>query len=250
MSSERQLDNTNNPWWGEHLHRYEEAGRLLANKSSDVLDIACGSGFGSAYLASLGNKVIGADLSEATVEDCRNKFNNNNLSFEVIDGTCMSFKDQTFDAIVSFETIEHTTEYQKMLNEFKRVVKSDGLIILSTPNFLINSPTGIIVNKFHTQEWVYEDLLKILNNTFSDVKFMGQEYIRYKSKNTLRYKLGNLFENLLYMRGVRKLPIKIQNIVMNLIINEPMYPRSSNYALTQNIPDIKKCKTFFIICKP
>lgn len=250
MSSERQLDDTNNPWWGEHLHRYEEAAKLLPHKSLTILDIACGSGFGSDYLAQLGNTLVGADLSEATIEDCQGKFHRDNLSFKIIDGTNIQYTDESFDVVISFETIEHTTEYQKMLNEFKRVVKKDGLIIISTPNFIINSPTGVVTNPYHTQEWIYEDLLKILNHTFSNVKLLGQKYIRYSSKLNLRYKIGQLVENIFYLRGIRKLPIAFQDGIMKMVIDEPMYPLSNNYLLTETIDDIKKCKTFFAICKP
>ncbi len=246
MSSERQLDDTNNPWWGEHLHRYEVAANLLPKKDSELLDIACGSGFGSNYLAKLGHKVIGADLSEDTIKDCIGKFDNKEISFRVIDGTKMDFDDHVFDAVISFETIEHTTQYQQMLNEFKRVVKKDGLIIISTPNFLINSPGGKLLNPYHTQEWIYEDLLELLNSTFSSVKIFGQEYSRYKNKHSFRYKAAKLIELFLYCRGIRKLPVSLQDTLMKLLIRQPMYPLSSNYIMTDNVDEIKKCKTFFI----
>jgi ubiquinone/menaquinone biosynthesis C-methylase UbiE len=223
---------------------------IMSNNSLKVLDIACGSGFGSDYLAQLGNMVVGGDLSEETIADCNCKFNRSNLEFKVIDGTKIPYPDDTFDIVISFETIEHTKDYQKMLSEFKRVVKKDGLIMLSTPNFLINSPSGVVTNKFHTQEWVYDELLEILNNTFSNVKLMGQEYVRYKNKTRLKYKIGNLFEKTLYLQGFRKVPISLQDKIMNLIINEPMYPLSSNYKFTEVLGDIKQCKTFFSICKP
>ena len=228
---------------------YEEAAKLLPSESLTILDIAWGSGFGSNFMAQLGNTVIGGDVSEATIIDCKRKFQGSNVSFEVIDGTNLPYQDGEFDVLISFETIEHTTDYQKMLNEFKRVVKKDGLIIISTPNFLINSPGGVIINPYHTQEWIYEDLSKLLNHTFSEVKVFGQEYIRYKHKFNLKYKIGKLVETVLYARGVRKLPISFQDTIMQMFINEPMYPLSTNYAFTENISDIKKCKTFFAICK-
>lgn len=249
MSSERQLDNTNNPWWGEHLHRYEEAAKLINKPNAKILDIACGSGFGSNYLAKLGYQVIGGDLSHDVVLDCSNKYKLDNLEFKQIDGTQIPFEDKFFDVVISFETIEHTTEFQKMLNEFKRVVKKDGIIILSTPNFLINSPGGKIINKYHTQEWIYEDFLKLLNSTYSDVDLMGQEYVRYKNQTSLTFKIGRFFEETLYRRGFRKIPISLQDFIITMFIGQPMYPLSSNYSFTKNINEIKNCKTFFAICK-
>lgn len=249
MSSERQLDNTNNPWWGEHLHRYEEAAKLIHVPNAKIIDIACGSGFGSHYLAQLGYRVIGGDLSQDTVLDCARKYKTDNLEFKQIDGTQMPFENEFFDVVISFETIEHTTEFQKMLNEFKRVVKKDGIIIISTPNFLINSPGGVIINKYHTQEWIYEDLLKLLKSSFSEVNLMGQEYVRYKNQTSFTFKVGKFFEETLYKRGFRKLPLYLQDVIIKTFIGQPMYPLSSNYAFTKNVNEIKDCKTFFVICK-
>ncbi|MFO0321506.1 MAG: class I SAM-dependent methyltransferase [Bacteroidota bacterium] len=250
MSSERQLDNVNDPWSGEHFHRYEEASKLIPYNPSKILDIACGSGFGSQYLAKFGHQVIGGDLSKDTILDCKNKYNLANLSFQEIDGTKIPYENHFFDIVISFETIEHTTQYKKMLEEFKRVVKDDGTIILSTPNFLINSPGGVIINKYHTQEWIYEDFLKILRDSFSNVTLLGQEYVRYKSHTELKYKIANIVENIFYIRGIRKLSISIQDAIMNMIIQEPMYPLSSNYRFTKDVDEIKRCKTFFAICNP
>ena len=51
MSSERQELNVISPWWGEHIHRYNEVIDQL-NGNETILDIACGTGFGSNLLAS------------------------------------------------------------------------------------------------------------------------------------------------------------------------------------------------------
>jgi len=250
MSSERQIDDSVSPWWGEHLHRYEEALKLIQGSNLFILDIACGSGFGSNFLASKGHTVIGGDISEETISECKKKYQKINLNFETLNGVDLPFENEKFDVVTSFETIEHTTQYLEMLSEFRRVVKKDGLIIISTPNFIINSPNGVLINKYHTQEWIYEELSELLNSVFSEVKISGQEYVRYKFNNTFRYRIGKIIEGLLYSRGIRKLPITLQDRIMKFIIGEQMYPLSSNFSFTEDIPDIKKCKTFFAICKP
>src|ERR1041385_6161003 len=152
MSLERQEDNTNSPWWGEHLNRYEEALKFLPAKNLSILDIACGNGFGSNFLAEQGHNVTGADLSKDAIAYCKEKYNNPQLRFEVCDGTKLPYEDQTFDAVISFETIEHTKAFNEMLAEFRRVIKNDGVIIISTPNRIVNSPGGVVTNPYHTQE--------------------------------------------------------------------------------------------------
>lgn len=247
MSIERQLDSTINPWWGEHIHRYEEAAKIIANRNCNILDIACGTGFGSNFLASLGHNVIGADISEKAVEECNNKYKANNLDYRVIDGLKIPYQDEYFDVVVSFETIEHTTEFNKMLCEFERIIKKDGIVILSTPNFLVNSPDGYLVNPYHTQEWQYHELKKILEEVFNKVKIFGQKYIRYDNRK-INYRIGNVVEKIMYFRGVRKLPISFQDSIMKMIINKQMYPTNRDYALISDQEAITKCKTFFAIC--
>lgn len=246
MSLERQEDNTNNPWWGEHLNRYEEALRFLPTNGK-ILDIACGSGFGSNFLSEKGYDVIGGDISGEAIEACKKKYTSN--KFEVCDGTKLSFENETFDSVVSFETIEHTTAFNEMLEEFKRVTKKSGVVLISTPNIVINSPSGKVTNPFHTQEWNYEDLQKILKRHFPYVDLYGQQYNRYKNKAKLNFRLGNILENFLYQRGVRKLPVTIQDALMKMTISQPMYPMSSNYELVSDINEVVKCKTFFAVCK-
>ena len=67
MSSERQEQNKNTPWWGEHVHRYNTTLQYILS-SDKVLDIACGNGFGSYILSQKTNNiVIGGDISKETV---------------------------------------------------------------------------------------------------------------------------------------------------------------------------------------
>jgi ubiquinone/menaquinone biosynthesis C-methylase UbiE len=250
MASERQLDTIKSPWWGEHLNRYEEAVKLFPSNNLKILDLACGSGFGTNYLARLGNTVTGGDISEETIRACKKKYLDNNITFEKVDGTRLPYQSNYFDVVISFETIEHTTQYQIMLDEFKRVVKKEGLIILSTPNFMINSPSGKVTNPYHTQEWVYEELDEILKKTFSSSVILGQSYARYTNKHAINYKIAKVIESVFYKRVIRKLPLAFQDFVLKLFINESMYPSANNYILSNELETIKKCKTFFAVCKP
>ena len=244
MASERQEINTVSPWWGEHLHRYEEVIKSLSGNET-ILDIACGSGFGTHLLSTHSTgKVFGGDLSTEAINLCDNSYNKDNLSYEIMDGTKLKFEDNTFDVVVSFETIEHTTRFHEMIKELKRVIKPNGIIYLSTPNIKINSPTGIVTNPYHTQEWDYVEFYKIINKHFNSYKIFGQKYNRYKNKKTIAFYI----ENLLYIRGIRKVPISFQDKIINLFGQKSVYPNSKDYIMTNNISEVKKCKTFFAIC--
>ena len=244
MASERQEINTVSPWWGEHLHRYEEVIKSLSGNET-ILDIACGSGFGTHLLSTHSTgKVFGGDLSTEAINLCDNSYNKDNLSYEIMDGTKLKFEDNTFDVVVSFETIEHTTRFHEMIKELKRVIKPNGIIYLSTPNIKINSPTGIVTNPYHTQEWDYKEFCKIINKHFNSHKIFGQKYNRYKNKKNIAFYI----EKLLYKRGIRKTPISIQNKIINVFGQKAIYPCSKEFVMTDNISEIKKCKTFFVIC--
>jgi 2-polyprenyl-3-methyl-5-hydroxy-6-metoxy-1,4-benzoquinol methylase len=241
MSSERQELNEVSPWWGEHVHRYNEVIKQLKGKE-DILDIACGTGFGSNLLASkINGNVIGGDLSSETIELCKNFWNASNLSFQVMDGTQLKFEDNTFDVVVSFETIEHTTAFNEMITEFKRVIKKGGKLFISTPNRLINSPSGIVTNPYHTQEWYYKEFVELLEVHFDTYQLFGQKYTRYNNSS-----LAEKVENLLYMRGIRKIPIIIQDYIMNAFGQPSMYPTENDYDMVLDPSEILQCKTFFV----
>jgi ubiquinone/menaquinone biosynthesis C-methylase UbiE len=64
MSQERIDDSADSPWWGEHENRYDEALKYIGNGIT-ILDIACGTGFGTYKLYKDGlNHVTGGDISE------------------------------------------------------------------------------------------------------------------------------------------------------------------------------------------
>lgn len=249
MSSERLADTINSPWWGEHIHRYQVALGYLPH-TGKMLDIACGNGFGTHFLGKATNaNIIGADVDPLAISQCIENYHDlPNIEFRVIDGTSMCFDSSSFDAIVSFETIEHTREYDKMLSEFCRVLKPGAIAVISTPNIVINSPGGVVHNPYHTQEFTYQDLKTLLKRHFNSVEIGGQEYTRYNKKSFANW-LGKRIEYLFYLRGVRKIPLAVQNAVMRMLIGKDMYPSASDFEIVHDIKKVIRCKTFFAICK-
>ena len=237
------------PWWGEHIHRYEYALSLI-ERPSKILDIACGNGFGANLLCSDGkHETIGGDLSVEAIKYCNATFQSNrNISFRVMDGTALPFDSDTFDLITSFETIEHTTAYVQMLKEFKRTLKRGGILCLSTPNIRVNSPGGKVLNPYHTQEFTLLELQEILQSLFGKVLLMGQKYTRYDGVGFM-LKIGSRVERLMYRRGIRKTPLRIQNAIMQKIIKKEIYPTSSDFGIVELEQEIQDCKTFIAVCR-
>ena len=93
--------------YDEHMIRYGLAKRFVQGKT--VLDIACGSGYGSDILAKAGaKKVIGMDVDEDALNGARKKFVYDNLEFKK--GNGLNLGEYGFDVVISFETIEHLQE--------------------------------------------------------------------------------------------------------------------------------------------
>lgn len=249
MSSERQPVESSGRWWGEHIQRYKEALKLIEG-SDRVLDIACGTGFGTDMIArTTRGAVIGGDIAPEAIDECNRRWHLDNLSFQVLDGTKLAFPDNYFDKIISFETIEHTGKYREMASEFARVLRPGGLLILSTPNREVSSPDGIIVNPFHIQEFTCEELREILSRNFSNVELNGQRYCRY-DKRSFGKTTGKFFERLFLSFGIRKLPYRWRSGFMKTFFGYPLYPREIDFILEKDLARVKKeCPVQFAICR-
>src|SRR5256885_10726930 len=105
FTGERFLPECTGEIWAEHWHRYLFAATFAASK--DVLDAACGEGYGSSWLARHARSVIGLDLDAPTVAHARATYPTPNLRFETGSVVAMPFPDASFDCAVSFETLEH-----------------------------------------------------------------------------------------------------------------------------------------------
>lgn len=249
MSDERQPVETSGRWWGEHIHRYNEALRLI-QPADTVLDIACGTGFGTDMIAArTSGKVFGGDIAADAIAECAQRWKRANMEFKVLDGTRLAFPDNYFDKVVSFETIEHTGQYREMAAEFARVLKPGGWLLLSTPNRDVSSPDGVIVNPYHIQEFTCDELRDILQPHFSEVKQYGQRYSRYDRKG-LKPGLGRFFENLLLSFGIRKLPYSLRSGFMKACFGYPLYPRETDFVLEADLARVRKdCYVQFAFCK-
>lgn len=160
----------------EHFTRYQSIANMVGNKY--VLDVACGEGYGSNLLSYKAQKVCGVDVSIEAVENARKWYLRNNLEFFVADATKLPFQDGIFDMVVSFETIEHLSEENQhlFLSEAKRVLKPDGLLVISTPDINIYNKYDKIPNHFHIKEFSKDEFNEFLNQYFTYTKIYNQNF--------------------------------------------------------------------------
>jgi 2-polyprenyl-3-methyl-5-hydroxy-6-metoxy-1,4-benzoquinol methylase len=111
---------------------------LDCEPGASVLDVGCGVGSFSTLLAARSLRVACADISEENVEVVRRR----HLELPVVrtDATALPFDDDAFDAAVLMEVLEHVEDDRAALSELRRVVRDDGLLILSVPNLGAPAP--------------------------------------------------------------------------------------------------------------
>lgn len=117
----------------EHRARYWWASRVVAGR--DVLDAGCGVGYGIEILASGGAVAVsGVDVDPDAVGEAEGRFGESATAIVEGDLQDLPFDDDSFDAVVCFEAIEHVEDGGRALAELRRVLRPDGLLLVSFPN--------------------------------------------------------------------------------------------------------------------
>jgi 2-polyprenyl-3-methyl-5-hydroxy-6-metoxy-1,4-benzoquinol methylase len=151
-----------------HYKRYEAA-RALMREDFVVGDMACGSGYGSLMLAERCKEVHGVDIDEKTINEIKNRYKDEQkVTFYQKNLLDVDFENK-FDAIVSFETVEHfeESEIHKLMGVFHRALKPNGFLLFSTPYNQEKIPASI---KWHKTFYITEDKIKNLIQKFFNIK--------------------------------------------------------------------------------
>jgi ubiquinone/menaquinone biosynthesis C-methylase UbiE len=224
------------PYWGEHTARYSFA--LPYIKDKKVLDIACGTGYGLAFLKSSAKSVTGVDVDIEAAKQAKNECDEK-ARVLLGDGTNLPFHDESFDVVTSFETLEHLVERKLFLSELKRVLKPNGLLILSTPNAHYTKPiNGKPTNKFHVFEYTTEELKAELESQFTLQKFIGQtldESIAIPPFQDAQNRLPKDFaiqSKLFAWKVFNKIPLNLRENLSRTIWKKPFYPTEKDYNFT------------------
>ena len=153
----------------EHRARYQFAAQVVAGK--EVLDAGCGVGYGIEILSRAGAaEMTGVDLDPEAVSEAKARFSR--FATALIEGDLreLPLPDHSFDVVVSFETIEHMQEPEKALAELRRVLRPDGILVISSPN-----PDAYLGgNEHHVHEFRPEELLEAVGARFKNVTGFGQ----------------------------------------------------------------------------
>lgn len=175
----------------EHWHRYAWAAELVAGR--DVLDAACGEGYGSHLLAARARSVTGLDIGEEAIAHARERYCRDNLHFDHGDATSLPYEDDRFDVVVSFETLEHLEAQQTLLAEFRRVLRPRGFLVISSPDKKTYSDDTGYDNPFHVRELYRDQLESLLGATFPAFRLHGQKLMFASALWSLSEESGRQF---------------------------------------------------------
>lgn len=152
-----------------HIERYRFAARRVEGQC--VLDCACGTGYGVRLLKEVGKAagVIGVELNKGALEYAGKKHQLDSIHYLCASGDCMPLPDGCVDVVTSFETIEHVPDDVALIEEFSRVLRSDGLLIISTPN-----QWPVAVSPFHVREYDRDSFLRVVETGFECLELYNQ----------------------------------------------------------------------------
>ncbi len=138
-----------------HFRRYEKAARYVRGKR--VLDIACGTGYGSQMLGLAGaSAVVGVDLSAQAVQYARKHYQTPGVEFIYADAEDFEWPER-FDIVVSFETIEYLHYPAKFLDRIRSFLVPEG-------DFLFSVPLGETrhLDRYHLHTFSQEEVFDLL----------------------------------------------------------------------------------------
>jgi 2-polyprenyl-3-methyl-5-hydroxy-6-metoxy-1,4-benzoquinol methylase len=133
----------------------------------DVLDVGCGTGYGTAHLADVAKSIIGIDYSASAIKWARKHYPT--VDFLQMDAVRPQLPDKSFDLIVSNENFEHLPDQKKHTQELARLLRPDGLCFVATPNPEIFPGNH---NRYHFKENTFSELTELFASCFADVSIL------------------------------------------------------------------------------
>lgn len=193
----------------EHLERYRFAARRIPPRAK-VLDCACGTGYGTPWLAGREGWAVGVDLSPEAVDFARERYGSQRVEFRTGSAESLEFSDASFDAYCCFETLEHVPRPDRLLQEATRVLKAGGLFLASTPNRVL---AGLASgekpkNPHHLREWSLGEFRNLLEVWFRVLRLFGQ-HVKSRNKFRLPY-LASKGRRLLGLPDFLEIPLEPQ----------------------------------------
>lgn len=229
-----------------HLSVYEFA--LSYANTSHVIDLGCGTGYGTKWIAKKGDFTLGIDRAGYALP--KQNLRDRKHSFCVADLCNLPIVDSYFDLAISFQVIEHIEKVHFYLTEASRILVPDGTFIVSTPNRNLRLwPLERPWNPYHVLEYSPTQLKNLLSKYFPYVNIFGlqviqkiNDYEKNRIRNARLWYLKHRMFNL-----IQKLPFGEIGISINRRAKQIFLTTESNKFETDVNKDNKSFKEIYSI---
>ena len=154
------LEKSDNYVFQRSVLAYHRAAEIV---EGDILEIGTGSGYGVEVIAPKATRYISID-KQLPIDPVQLE----NAEYYDMEVPPIDFENCSFDAVVSFQVIEHIKHDGVFVGEVRRVLRKGGRFIVSTPN----RPMSLTRNPWHVREYDAEEL-RMLLSSFDDVECLG-----------------------------------------------------------------------------
>ena len=189
LTGERTLPDVpeENYWYRRHLAVYEWIAERC--RGLEVVDMACGEGYGTDVLARRAGRVTGVDANPEAHEHARLRYTRPGVRFvrDLVDRY-----EQPCDAVVFLQTIEHVEEPEAVLSHMKGMLRPGGAAYVSTPNVLTLAPEGAerSGNPWHVREYRAAEYRALCESVFPSVELLGLFHARKLRLHELALRAG------------------------------------------------------------
>lgn len=176
-----------------HLKAYDYAKSFCGGKK--VLEIGCNIGYGTIELSNAAEEIVGVDFDSCALQIAKKSYASSNIRYEEVKATNLPYERCSFDVVLSFQVIEHIkpAEVSIFLSEINRVLKNDGIALLTTPNRKLRLyPFQKPLNSEHYTEYSSKGFYKRSKSFFKNVHLLGlraEEWIEEIEKNRIHNSL-------------------------------------------------------------
>lgn len=169
-----------------HISQYKFSSKHLSGLK--ILDIACGTGYGSEILRLHGNTVDGVDINPDNIKIAKNNFPDN--SFHCGDADNLTdFPSESFDAITSIQTIEHLGHPRRAMKAFNRLLKPSGTFIGAIP---INCKHKLDAGSEAKEVYFFDDCKTLISSEFDEIHWFFNDLKTNRIQEASEYFLKKL----------------------------------------------------------
>ena len=219
------LEKSDNFVFQRSLLAYYRAAELV---KGDILEVGTGMGYGVEIIAPKATRYITIDkqLPESPLQF-------ENVEYYEMEVPPIGFENISFDAVVSFQVIEHIEKDIEFVREVARVLRPGGKFVISTPN----APMSLTRNPWHVREYNADELRNLLECNFSKVEAYGvvgnEKVMEYYRKNRQSVRKITRVDILDLQHRLPRVLLQIPYDILNRINRRSLHKK--NTSLTEGI---------------